>query len=90
MGTKLATIGITAALAALLGYSIVSSAHNKKENIRNIQVGPSQFFLSTIRLVLAESFFSLVKNELVHHRSFNSRDEARTAIFEYIEMFYNG
>ena len=38
---------------------------------------------------VAESFFSSLKNELVHHRSFNNRDEARTAIFEYIEVFYN-
>jgi putative transposase len=39
---------------------------------------------------VAESFFSSLKNELVHHNnSFQTRDEARTAIFEYIEVFYN-
>ena len=38
---------------------------------------------------VAESFFSSLKNELVHHCSFKTRDEARTAIFEYIEVFYN-
>ena len=38
---------------------------------------------------VAESFFSSLKNELVHHCSFKTRDEARTAIFEYIEIFYN-
>lgn len=38
---------------------------------------------------VAESFFSTLKNELVHHRDFHTRDEARTAIFEYIEVFYN-
>ena len=38
---------------------------------------------------VAESFFSSVKNELVHHRSFKTREEARTAVFEYIEIFYN-
>ncbi len=37
----------------------------------------------------AESFFSTLKNELVHHATFQSREEARTAIFEYIEVFYN-
>jgi hypothetical protein len=41
MGTKLATIGITAALAAFLGYHRLIA---KKEDIRNIQVGPSHFF----------------------------------------------
>ena len=38
---------------------------------------------------VAESFFSSLKNELVHHCNFKTRDEARAAIFEYIEVFYN-
>ena len=38
---------------------------------------------------VAESFFSSLKNELVHHCSFKTRDEARAAVFEYIEVFYN-
>jgi len=38
---------------------------------------------------VAESFFSSLKNELVHHRNFSTRDEARSEIFEYIELFYN-
>jgi putative transposase len=38
---------------------------------------------------VAESFFSSLKNELVHHRNFQTRDEARSEIFEYIELFYN-
>lgn len=38
---------------------------------------------------VAESFFSNLKNELVHHCHFDSRDSARTAIFDYIELFYN-
>ncbi|HEY6281414.1 MAG TPA: IS3 family transposase [Burkholderiales bacterium] len=37
----------------------------------------------------AESFFSSLKNELVHHCDFASREQARTAIFDYIECFYN-
>jgi putative transposase len=37
----------------------------------------------------AESFISTLKNELVHHLQFKTREEARTAIFEYIEVFYN-
>jgi putative transposase len=36
-----------------------------------------------------ESFWSSLKYELVYHRSFNTRTEARTAIFDYIETFYN-
>ena len=38
---------------------------------------------------VAESFFSTLKNELVHHADFRTRDEARAAIFDYIEVFYN-
>lgn len=38
---------------------------------------------------VAESFFSNLKNELVHHVTFEDRDHARAAIFEYMEVFYN-
>lgn len=38
---------------------------------------------------VAESFFSNLKNEWVHHMDFRTRDEARLAIFDYIECFYN-
>ena len=36
-----------------------------------------------------ESFFHTLKTELVHHRDYQTRDEARRDIFEYIEVFYN-
>jgi len=36
-----------------------------------------------------EAFWSSLKNELVHRRHFATRAEARTAIFDYIEAFYN-
>ncbi len=36
-----------------------------------------------------ESFWSSLKNELVHRRHFATRAHARTAIFDYIEVFYN-
>jgi transposase InsO family protein len=38
---------------------------------------------------VAESFFSNLKNELIHHCNFKTREEARAAIFGYIELFYN-
>ncbi len=38
---------------------------------------------------VAESFFHTLKTELVHHCDFKTREEARSAIFEYIEVFYN-
>ena len=36
-----------------------------------------------------ESFFGSLKTELVHRTRFKTRDEARRAIFEYIEVWYN-
>ena len=38
---------------------------------------------------VAESFFSTLKNELIHERTYQSRDEARQDIFAFIEGFYN-
>jgi transposase InsO family protein len=36
-----------------------------------------------------ESFFHTLKTELVHHRQYNTRAEARRDIFAFIEGFYN-
>lgn len=36
-----------------------------------------------------ESFFATLKKELIHHRRYITREEARQEIFEYIEVFYN-
>ena len=38
---------------------------------------------------VVESFFSSLKNELVHHQDYQTRQEARSDIFDYIELFYN-
>jgi putative transposase len=38
---------------------------------------------------VSESFFHSLKTELVHHCQFKTRADARQAIFEYIEVFYN-
>ncbi|ALQ31619.1 transposase [Arthrobacter sp. YC-RL1] len=38
---------------------------------------------------VAESTFSTIKNEMFHHRAFTSRVAARTAVMEYIEVWYN-
>ncbi len=36
-----------------------------------------------------ESFFHSLKVEQVHHDDYRTRDEARSAIFDYIDVFYN-
>jgi putative transposase len=38
---------------------------------------------------VAESFFATLKTELLHRQAWRTRQQARTAIFEYIEAFYN-
>jgi transposase InsO family protein len=37
----------------------------------------------------AESFFSSLKREFTNHQTFKSLEQARSALFEYIEIFYN-
>ena len=36
-----------------------------------------------------ESFFASLKKEHVHHTHFRTRAEARAAVFDYVEVFYN-
>ena len=36
-----------------------------------------------------ESFFGSLKTELVHRTRFSTRRDAKAALFEYIEIFYN-
>ena len=36
-----------------------------------------------------ESFYSTLKRELIHRTTYATRDQARAAVFEYIEVFYN-
>jgi putative transposase len=38
---------------------------------------------------VAESFFATLKKELVHRRSWQTRRELQSAVFDYIETFYN-
>jgi putative transposase len=37
----------------------------------------------------AETFFSTIKLEMIYHEHFKTRAQAQTAIFEYIEIYYN-
>ena len=38
---------------------------------------------------VAESFFQLLKRERIKRKTYSTREEARTDVFDYIEMFYN-
>jgi putative transposase len=66
------------------------SAYDYRERLRRTGLLPSMTQGKNPRdNAVAESFFSNLKNELVHHCDFRSRAEARAAIFDYIELFYN-
>lgn len=36
---------------------------------------------------MAESFFSTLKNELIHHHTYHTRDDASREIFAFLEGF---
>ena len=38
---------------------------------------------------VAESFFHTLKTALIYMEDYDTHEEARTAVFEYIEGFYN-
>ena len=37
----------------------------------------------------AESFFKTLKSELIYHENYKTIEQAKTAVFEYIETWYN-
>jgi transposase InsO family protein len=37
----------------------------------------------------AESFFDSLKKERTHYENYQTRQEARASLFEYIEVIYN-
>jgi transposase InsO family protein len=68
----------------------VYSAPSYREHLAQAGMRPSMNGRKTAYdNAVAESFFSNLKNEWVHHHDFMSRDEAKLAIFDYIECFYN-
>ena len=69
-----ATYAMQSYRQALTARGIISSMSRKRDCWDN---------------AVAESFFSNIKNELTYWCIFQSRDEARAAIFDYIEVFYN-
>lgn len=38
---------------------------------------------------VAESFFNLLKRERIRRRTYKTREDARSDVFDYIEIFYN-
>ncbi|PCJ26785.1 MAG: hypothetical protein COA97_05165 [Flavobacteriales bacterium] len=38
---------------------------------------------------VAESFFKTLKSELIYHQEYKTIEQAKLAVFEYIEIWYN-
>jgi putative transposase len=66
---------------ASLEYRLVLKAHGFEPSMSRAAYGYDNAAM--------ESFWSTLKGELVHRSSFATRAEARSAIFEYVEAFYN-
>jgi transposase InsO family protein len=66
------------------------ACHDFRERLANYQIiqsmsGKGNCYDNAV----VESFFSTLKKDLVYHRNFKTRREARQSIFRYIEIFYN-
>jgi transposase InsO family protein len=58
--------------------------------LRKVGITPSMGRTGTaLDNAMAESFVSTLKTELVSRLQFPTRQATRTAIFEYLETFYN-
>lgn len=69
---------------------VIYRANRYRERLESVGMRPSMGAKgSAYDNAVAESFFSNLKNELVHHCVFEDRSSARAAIFSYIELFYN-
>jgi transposase InsO family protein len=58
----------------LIKYGIIQSMSRKGNCLDN---------------AVAESFFHTLKTELIYQINFYTKEQAKKAIFEYIELFYN-
>ena len=65
------------------------SRMRRESHVRFCERLQAKFLRSTYHNAVSESFFHTLKTELVHHQTYQTRAEAKPAIFEYIEVFYN-
>lgn len=105
MRATLHTELVSSALQMALGRQGVQEAHSLvAHSDRGVQYASQEYseLLHTIGITASmsrkgncydnafvESFFKTLKSELVYNRKFKTREEAKAAIFEYIEVWYN-
>ncbi len=66
------------------------SSRNFRKLLSNLNIEPSMSRRGNCwDNAVAESFFSNLKKEQIRRTKYKTRDEARQAVFHYIEMFYN-
>lgn len=70
------------------GVQYASTRYREVLNARGIECSMSRRANCWDNAV-AESFFGTLKNELIYRRPWSTRTQARDAIGEYIEIFYN-
>ena len=65
-------------------------AESSRQLLRQYEIQPSMSRKGNCwDNAVAESFFHTLKTALVYMENFNTHEQARTAVFEYIEVFYN-
>jgi len=70
------------------GSQYTSKEYSEFAASKDIRLSVGRTGTSTDNAV-AESFFSMLKNEMYYLSNFKSRAQARGAVMEYIEIFYN-
>lgn len=70
------------------GSQYASSEYSEKLSAHNITASMSRRG-NCYDNAMVESFFRTLKVELVYTRKFKTKEEARSAIFEFIEVWYN-
>jgi transposase InsO family protein len=70
------------------GSQYLSKAYSNYAKAINIRLSVGRTG-SCLDNAVAESFFGFMKNEMYHHYRFATKAEARLAVAEYIEVFYN-
>ena len=81
-------VGVGAAVHSDRGSVYTSAAYAELAERYGVQLSVGRTGVCWDNAV-AESFFSMLKNEMYYRQKFVTRSRARFAVMEYIEVFYN-